>query len=131
MDCPKLTDSLGEKRHISAHRLVAFGFLPEPDDSKTQVAHVNGSRLCSHFENLRWSTPLENNADRVEHGTGPVGQSNPKAKLSNEDVIEIRRLHLAVRMGDEDMRVCDIAKRYGVHIATISNIAHRKTWRHI
>lgn len=127
----KITNSNGEKQHISAHRLVAFGFLTKPNSLRSQVAHINGSRLCSSYKNLRWSTSLENHEDRTDHGTGPKGQSNPKAKLSDADVIEIRRLHLAIRMGDIKMKVGDIAKSYGLNIATVSNIAHRKSWKHI
>ncbi len=74
---------------------------------------------------------MENHADRRSHGTGPVGESNPKAKLTEADVTDIRRIHAMIKMGDVKMRVSDLAAQYGVHHATVCAIVRGKTWAHV
>lgn len=126
-----LTNKDGVRKHVAAHRLVALGFLGDPPSPGMQVAHKNGSRLMCHKDNLRWSTPLQNHDDRRDHGNGFAGERNAKAKLSDEDVREIRRLHAAIKMRDIDMKVYELADMYGLHIGTVCNIAARKSWTHI
>lgn len=41
--------------HISAHRLVAEAFVPNPDKLST-VKHINGKKDDDWYKNLRWST---------------------------------------------------------------------------
>lgn len=127
----KLTDGDGVKRHISAHRLVALSFIGPPPSQNSQVAHKNGSRLFCHPSNIRWSTPKENHSDRRVHGTGPVGERNPRAKLTDGDVLEIRKLHRDIKEGRLDMRVKDLADAYGIHHATLCNISRGKLWKHV
>ena len=127
----QLTDKDGVKRHISAHRLVALSFIGEPPSENSQVAHMNGSRLFCHPSNIRWATPIENHSDRRDHGTGPFGERNPKAKLTEKDVLEIRSLHRDIKEGRLDMKVKDLADRYGIHHATLCGISKRKSWKHV
>lgn len=45
------------------HRLVAFAFIPLPDDSlfvKYEVDHIDGDKMNNRVENLRWVTSSEN-----------------------------------------------------------------------
>lgn len=49
--------------HPSVHRLVAYAFIPLPDDSlfeKYQVDHIDGDKMNNRVENLRWVTASEN-----------------------------------------------------------------------
>jgi DNA invertase Pin-like site-specific DNA recombinase len=56
----------------------------------------------------------------------PRGEEHPNAKLTNAQVLEIRRLY------DESIvRVDDIASDFGVSSATVRNIGHRYQWKHI
>lgn len=127
----KLTNDEGRSVHISAHRLVALAFIGDPPKVNSQVAHKNGSRLCCHKSNLRWVTPAENHQDRRDHGTGPVGERNPKAKLTENDVMQIRNIHKDIKNGLSKMKVHELAAAYGLHISTVSNIAAKKSWSHI
>ncbi|WP_366465998.1 HNH endonuclease [Paracoccus methylarcula] len=119
----------GEERF--AHRLVAFAFLPDPLPEQTQVAHRDGSRLHCHWQNLRWSTPLENHDDRRRHGTGPVGERNPKAKLTEDDVRRIRREYRLIKIPGSGRSVSELENAYGVHRATICSIANGRSWKHV
>ena len=61
---------------------------------------------------------------KVDHRKG---ERNHLAKLSEQDVREVRRLY------DDHMglTVRKIAARFGVTGATVSYIGRRKTWKHL
>lgn len=128
----KLTADDGKKRQISAHRLVAIAFLGPQPHAKSQVRHLNGSKINCHFSNLAWGTPIENRQDTVQHGTSPTrGVRNPKAKINDDDVRQIRKDHRDIKEGRLDKKVSDLANQYGLHISTICNIANGKAWPHV
>jgi len=127
-----LTNGSGDKETISVYRLVAEAFIGSAPSEKHEVAHNNGSRVCAHFKELRWATRKENHADMTIHGTAlSVGEKNPKAKLTEQQVIELRREYRAIKNREVSRRVGDLAKQYGLHHATVCNIARGKSWSHI
>lgn len=50
-----------------------------------------------------------------------VGERNPNAKLTNDQVIEINSLKGKVR-------ICDLAEKYSIHSTTISDIWSGRRW---
>jgi hypothetical protein len=61
--------SVGRKISAYAHRLVCEAWHgPQPSPTH-QVAHGDGTKLNNHHSNLRWATPVENEADKIIHGT--------------------------------------------------------------
>ena len=64
-------------------------------------------------------------ADCVAKGRSRKGEDSPTSKLTESDVIEIRRCMSA----GESYK--DIGRRYGIHPMHCYNIASRTTWRHI
>jgi hypothetical protein len=109
----------------SVHRLVASVFLPEAEDSHTEVAHYDGNRLNNHVLNLRWTDRRGNLADMKRHGTNPIGSRNAMAKLREADVVAIRRLR---EMGFSTALIAD---RFKVSRANIEFILRGKTWKHV
>lgn len=91
-----------------------------------EAAHScgNGSLPCVNPMHLRWATPKQNQADRIEHGTAPVGENNPAAKLSEANVREIRSL-----LGQ--MQQVEIARRFGVGKSVITDIKLGRAWSHV
>jgi len=106
------------------HRLVALAFIPNPENKRT-VNHKDGNKLNNHVDNLEWATYKENNNHALETGLckNIVGENSNLAKLSNNDVLEIRYLspHLKIR---------DIAPLYGVQWQTVYRIIKGISWKY-
>lgn len=54
------------------------------------------------------------------------GSLNPRVKLTETDVKEIRRIYATGKLSQQK-----IADLYGVHRSTIADIINRRTWTHI
>lgn len=95
---------------------------PAPS-SEHQAAHWCGNTRCANPRHLRWATCLENMRDKERHGTKLLGERNPKARLSVEDVRLIRSLKGQIPRAE-------LAARFGVTPEHIWGICIRKAWRH-
>lgn len=127
-----LQNGAGGREAITDYRLVAEAFIgPAPSD-RHEVAHNNGSRVCAHFSELRWATRQENHDDTIVHGTTPgVGERNPKAKLTEADVIRLRREYRAIKNREISKSISDLAAEFGLHLSSVSSIARGKSWTHV
>jgi hypothetical protein len=94
-----------------------------PRPNGKEAAHGDGKPGNAAAGNLRWATPVENNADKRLHGTHGEGEAHSQHRLS---AVEVREIRSAAGFTQQSL-----ADRYGVSQATISNIIHRKVWRHI
>lgn len=89
------------------------------------TAHTcgHGSDGCINPRHVRWANILENEADKLHHGTRPFGERVGGAKLSDEGA---RDIYCRSKAGEYQN---GLAVEYGVCPAVISNIKHRRTWR--
>jgi len=87
------------------------------------VLHSCDNPLCCNPDHLRLGTPQDNMADKVSRGRQARGNHNGMAKLTEQDILDIRAI--------TGMYQKDIAKRYGVSQSVISSIINRKNWHHI
>ena len=108
---------------FSVHRLVATTFLGAPPSPKHEVAHSDGTRTNNVLTNLRWVTSRENHADTIRHGRSPRGTRHGGHKLTEPDVLYIRRAHAA----GEATQV-QLAARFGVSQSMVSNVVRRAFW---
>jgi hypothetical protein len=107
------------------HKMVAQVFLPPSPTPKHTVNHIDGIKDNNWAINLEWATgsTQQYHAYRLELRSNR-GTRNPYAKLSSDDVREIRRLLVF-------MRYEDIGKKFGVSKSAIGLIARGKRWGHI
>ncbi len=96
---------------------------PPPDLPDIQAAHNcgNGHKGCCNPNHLRWATRYDNSMDRVEHGTHNRGEQHKMVKLTEAQVIEIRKLKGLVSHSK-------LAERFGVSRQTIGDVQKRKSW---
>lgn len=93
------------------------------------VCHTCDNPACCNPTHLWIGTNADNSDDKVSKGReghpDNRGEHNPRASLSNNDVIAIRE---ANRNGEN---LASIAARYNLQKPAIWKIVHRLTWNHI
>ena len=110
--------------NVMVHRLVCSAFNGRPQPG--QIArHLDGNPGNNDPRNLAWGTFQDNSADMIRHGRSLVGTKNHKAKLTDAEVLEIRRR----RSNGET--IVSLEAAFGVTNTNISFICLRRTWRHI
>lgn len=112
----------GECKGHGVHRLVALAFLGDPPTPDHVVNHINNMKHDNRVENLEWVTQSENAKLGFIAGRDTTGERNSMAKLTWDQVHEIRRLR------KQGTRVSLIAKMYDVGYGTIRNIVLNKRW---
>lgn len=55
----RLTNKQGVGKEYKVHRLVAFAFIPNPEN-KPFINHIDGNPINNHVSNLEWCTQSEN-----------------------------------------------------------------------
>ena len=104
-----------------AHRLAYILYNGTIPDGMV-IRHTCRGK-CVNPEHLEIGTQAENMKDMVRDGTSNRGERNATAKLTAEQVLEIRR-----RSGES---TSELAKEFRVSIRTINNIIRGNTWKHI
>lgn len=109
-----------------ASRYICILVNGDPPEPHYEAAHScgKGHEGCVNPKHLSWKTKVENQADKFSHGTSNAGSKHGMAKLSEDQVLEMRSLADSV---DWD----NLAIRYGVTRSTVSLIARRRIWTHI
>jgi predicted XRE-type DNA-binding protein len=98
-------------------RAICIQVYGPPPTGMHQAAHScgNGHLACVNRKHLRWATQSENMADDRR------GENHPNANLTEEQVLEIRRLEVT-------MTQQQIAEIYGVSQSHISGIIRKQYW---
>jgi len=114
----------GEKQ-VYAHRWAweqANGPIPDG----LCVLHSCDNPCCVSLTHLRLGTNVDNNRDKTERGKNVCGSEHGHAKLTEEQVIEIRRLH-----AQDGLLHREIAAVFGVCRETIGDIVRHNRWTHV
>jgi DNA-binding XRE family transcriptional regulator len=111
----------GVPKKLQVHALVCEAWHgPCPDG--LECRHLDGDHLHNVPGNLAWGTHTQNMQDKTGHGTQLIGERQPQAKLTEIQVIEIRKSLKPYRT---------LAKLYGVSEPTIVSIRKGRTWKHL
>lgn len=111
------------KAHRFAYRLE-YGSIPVG----MQVLHHCDTPACVRPSHLFLGTHKDNHADKINKGRqqGAAGERNSHAKLTREQVKEIRK-----KYSGRNISSAAIAKIYGVSQVSISYILIGKTWSNV
>lgn len=135
-DLVQLTDKQGYKYvcivsdskknfHAMVHRLVAIAFIPNPEN-KPQVNHKDGNKANNTVENLEWCTAKENVEHSYNTNLAHIGTKRHNAKLTKEQVIEIRKCGLNKTETYESL-----AKRFNIDASTIHDAAVGESYKDV
>jgi hypothetical protein len=112
------------KKSYYVHRLVLEAFVGKRPDGM-ECCHKDGNQLNNSLDNLRWGTRQENIAERDRSGTTQKGSRHYMAKVNDDKVREIRRMHAS------GLSQTAIASVFGVTQVTVGHIVTLKTWKHV
>lgn len=119
-----LTSRPGVPRKLFVHRAVLLAFVGPPPPGKPWALHRDDIPSNNSLGNLYWGSRQDNADDRVRNGNAPRGEGSVCSKLTNDQVIEIRR-----RRPAESLR--SLAAEFGVSHTAIRRAALGKNWSHI
>jgi len=123
----------GTTKHVLAHRETWKAFVGSIPDGM-QINHKDGDKDNPHLTNLEVVTPSENKlhsyrelgaSKPIPPASGKKGSENLNARLTEQDVINIRRIIASGETQDA------VARIYNVNQTQISRIVLRKSWAHI
>jgi hypothetical protein len=114
----------GGRGYIESHcRAWVLTFGPIPHG--LWVMHICDTRACCRPSHLVLGAPAANTTDMIRKGRMPRGEARAHAKLSGEQVRQIR-----VELAGGALKKT-LAARFGVSPTAISHIATGRKWRHI
>ena len=97
-----------------------------------QCNHKNGIKADNRIGNLEWTTQSKNTKHAYDKKliinnktSRNVGSKNGKSKLTEIDILEIRKLYKKGLLQKELM------KKYNVCSSKISSIINYKSWKHV
>lgn len=111
---------------IGAHRR-AWEIAKGPIPAGMLVLHKCDVPLCINPDHLFLGAQVDNMADMTVKGRAPdtAGERNGRAKLSVENVIDVRARHARGETASA------LARDFGVTRTAISDVVSKKRWRHI
>jgi hypothetical protein len=114
----------GSKVPIHAHRAayeLFYGVVP----GELHVCHRCDNRGCVNPSHLFLGTNADNMRDRDAKGRVFKGSQCGNSKVTETDVVEIRRLY------ESGLSQAAIARRYGLTQPTVGHMCRRSTWKHV
>ena len=111
-----------KRESVFIHKLVMIAFSG-PCPQGLEICHTDGNRTNNCLSNLRYDTRVNNQADRLLHGTSNRGSQNGKVKLNEAQVHLTRKL----KKGTTTL----IAKEWGVTRDCLYAIQKGKRWSHV
>lgn len=110
--------------HVLAHRVAWMLYRGHIPDGQC-VLHKCDVRRCVNPDHLFLGTISDNQADMVSKERQAKGERNGHARLSETDVVAIRRAH------ERGISQRLIADEHCISRPAVSDIVRRKRWRHV
>ena len=103
---------------VKVHHLIARAFIGKKPFPEAVVNHKDSNPHNNHYKNLEWCTEAYN----MEVALVKKGQEHYAAKLTEEQVKFIK---------ESDLTVTELANKFLVSKARISQIRSNKGWNHL
>jgi hypothetical protein len=114
----------GYGKYVPAHRFAFSLYNSRPLESFDVIRHKCDNKKCCNPKHLEEGSQTDNMRDFYERQFKNWGETSTGAKLTEKDVIEIRR------RADTESHT-KIAKDYGVNRRQIDRIANHQSWRRL
>lgn len=108
------------KKHF-IHRLIAQAYIPNKLNLE-QVNHIDGNKSNNTIGNLEWCSRLDNMKHASKHGLMQKGENRPSSKLTEKEVLEIKKSNLCGR---------ELAQIYGISKNTVLLIKRGIKWSYL
>lgn len=115
------------RRTFRAHRFsYELHFGPIPEDML--ICHHCDNPPCVNPDHLFLGTDADNAADRKKKNRAASikGVKNGRAKLTESQVLEIRRLYIPGKITQRQ-----IGNMFGIHNSIVSDIVRGEYWKHL
>ena len=119
----------GRRRTNRASRIAWELAHEEPVPRDKLICHTCDNRACVNPKHLYVGTALDNNRDRSRRGRwrggSPPGERSGQARLTAEQILEMRALHV---LGHSYK---SLGRKYGYSANSVRAIVLRRVWRHV
>lgn len=113
----------GTRANHLIHRLILEAFVG-PCPEGMEGCHKDHNPANNRLGNLEWGTHQYNMGQSIAAGHG-IGETHSKARITEDDVREIRRL---VASG---VSYKELGQRYGLKTNVIGAVVYGKSWSHV
>jgi hypothetical protein len=116
----------GRGNSLMAHRaawFLAYGSIPDA----LVVCHRCDVRACINPAHLFLGTRADNQADMKQKGRAARGERNARARLTCEQVAEIRQAYTARRGRQWGAKT--LAAKFGVSSSAVEHAASNRRWK--
>jgi|TARA_R110000782_G_scaffold262077_1_gene353995 hypothetical protein len=111
----------------SVHSLIMLTFKGERPEGLV-INHLDADKSNNSYLNLEYVTQIENVRHAIEKGLhSPIGEKNHSAKLTRQEVIEIKTAFKQNYKGLQKQ----LASKFNVSRHAINKIISGKNWKHI
>lgn len=103
-----------------AHRIAyAYFYKKTPTAS---VLHSCDNPSCCNPHHLREGDAFDNARDKVARNRQPIGERQPRSKLT-DDIVRVMRA--------SPLSAAELGRQYGVSQGVAYKAKHRKAWKHV
>lgn len=114
-----------KQKTFSIHSLVAKNFV-NGYEKGLEVCHNDGNSLNNHHLNLRWDTHINNEKDKIKHGTDNRGEKRPwtleRKKEFYNKVCNNNNTEEIIKLLKTNIKITKLSKQLGVSRKTIYNV---------
>ena len=115
----------GIGRNYFVHVLMMMSFNG-PAPIGYEINHKDGNKHNNVLSNLEYVTKKQNMQHALKNGLMKLGEMHGRAKLTNEQVMEIRQ-----RYAPKLISMHKLSKEYGVAKSTIRCVVTNRFWKHV